>query len=134
MIGCTSSVTFFFFYEKAKQFITKNVTSSMLFAPMLSSITARILATSLTFPLDYWKTLQNSTKGVTKKRNFELGNRIFSAYLVTLNRDILFSVVYWSLVENIKKASEALYRDNLLMNNIIAGSVAGLLFSARILF
>ncbi len=125
MIGCTSSVTFFFFYEQAKQFITKNVTSSMLFAPMLSSITARTLATSLTFPLDYWKTLQNSTRGVARKKNFELGNRLFSAYLVTLNRDILFSVVYWSLVENIKKTSQILYGDHLLMNNIIAGSIAG---------
>ena len=97
----------------------------MLWAPILSSMTARTLATTISFPLDYWKTIQNGMKGHAKKRNFELGNRLFAAYSVTLNRDILFSVVYWSLVENIRKASQMLYGDHLLVNNIMAGSIAG---------
>ena len=97
----------------------------MLYAPLICSLTARTIATSLTFPLDYWKTIQNSMKGHTKKRNFELGNKLFAAYSVTLNRDILFSMVYWSLVENIRKTSEMIYGDHILINNIIAGSFAG---------
>ena len=128
MISCSSTVTFFYFYEKAKSFFLQNVTSNMLFAPMLSSFTARSLATTLTFPLDYWKTIQNSTKGFTKKKNFELGNRLFSAYYVTLNRDILFSMVYWSMVENIRKTGEMVYGDHILLNNLIAGCIAGKFF------
>lgn len=126
MIGCSSTVSFFFFYENAKRVITANITSNMFYAPVLSSLTARTLATTLTFPLDYWRTLQNSMKGYTKKKNFELGNRLFSAYFVTLNRDILFSVVYWSLVENIRRVAQILYgKDNIFFTNLIAGSISG---------
>lgn len=125
MISCSSSVTFFFFYENAKNFVFTNLTSNMLFAPMLSSLTARTLATTLTFPLDYWRTIQSSMKGYSKKKNFELGNRLFSAYSVTLNRDIIFSMVYWSLVENIRNSLSFMYGNNILFNNMLAGSIAG---------
>ena len=125
MISCSSTVSFFYFYEKTKYFVTQNITSSMIFAPLISSLTARSLATTLTFPLDYWKTLQNGMKGYTKKKNFELGNRVFSAYTVTLHRDILFSMVYWSLVENIRQTSEMINGDHILINNLIAGWLSG---------
>lgn len=107
--------------------VYSNITTNSLIYPFLSSFTARGLATSITFPLDYWKTLQYSSKGNHKKKNFELGNKVFSAYSVTIQRDLLFSVTYWSLVENIRKIcnESGNFEQNSIWSNIYAGSIAG---------
>lgn len=52
---------------------------------------------------------------------------MYSGYFVTLYRDILFSAIYWTIVENIRsrmKKNQFLY-DNVLITNIICGSIAG---------
>lgn len=101
-ISCFSNVLFFHFYEKIKSSFS-NVTTNSFCLPLFSSFAARTIATTFVFPLDYWKTIQYSIKGRNKKKNFELGDRIFSAYSVTIQRDIIFSIFYWVLVENIRK-------------------------------
>ena len=40
--------------------------------------------------------------GYSKLKNVQLGTKLHSAYLITIQRDILFSCVYWSLLENLK--------------------------------
>lgn len=141
-ISCFSNILFFHFYEKIKSSFSEYTTNNF-YLPFLSSFTARTIATTFVFPLDYWKTIQYSIKGRNKKKNFELGDRVFSAYSVTIQRDIIFSIFYWVLVENIRKIlngnnpfnmvegnSRNTFRnkqkgDKIVMDNIIAGSLAG---------
>lgn len=81
----------------------------------------------VTFPLEYWKVLQSSTKGYTKKNNVDLGTRLHSAYVITVQRDVLFSVTYWSLLENFKmellKLIEGQHELVNFMSGILAGSI-----------
>ena len=143
-ISCFSNILFFHFYEKIKSSFSAYTTNNF-YLPFFSSFTARTIATTFVFPLDYWKTIQYSIKGRNKKKNFELGDRIFSAYSVTIQRDIIFSIFYWVLVENIRKIlngnnplnvnmiegnNKNTFKnkqkgDKILMDNIIAGSLAG---------
>ncbi|CAD8147243.1 unnamed protein product [Paramecium octaurelia] len=98
-----SNVCYFMFYERTRKFLQQlELPSSRLVVPLLASSFSRALTTTITFPLEYWKVLQSSTVGYSKLKNIQLGTQLHSAYLITIQRDILFSCIYWSLLENLK--------------------------------
>ncbi|KAL4453600.1 hypothetical protein ABPG74_009496 [Tetrahymena malaccensis] len=147
-----STVTYFYFYETSTKQIRNRITDHKIYLPLLASVFSRSLTTTLTFPLEYWRTVQQAQIGFTKKSGLQLGNRVFSAYFVTLQRDVIFSSLYWVLAENIRDSLHGFWcnypyalskysdehqeyhkshpaniscRWKFLITNIIAGSVGG---------
>ncbi|KAM3147418.1 hypothetical protein pb186bvf_000225 [Paramecium bursaria] len=120
-----SNISYFLIYEHSKQYIQNNITNSNLIKPLLASGFSRAVTTTITFPLEYWKVLQSSSIGYTKKRNFSLGTQLTSAYFVTIQRDVIFSCVYWPLLENIKLELLKLTKNHNEIVNLMSGVIAG---------
>jgi solute carrier family 25 protein 39/40 len=100
----------------------------------MSALAARTITTCVAFPFEYWRTLQQSTVGGSAKAGFRLGMKINSGFFSLLQRDLLFSGLYWILVENIRRevkswnqVNEEGYLDKrtLLLSNIVAGGTSG---------
>jgi len=97
-----STVTYFYCYESARKY-WKQITSHNVGLPLLTALTARTITTCIAFPFEYWKTLQQSSVGVTEKSGIKLGTKINAGFGTLLGRDLLFSGLYWVLVENIRR-------------------------------
>jgi len=128
-----STVTYFYCYEAARKY-WKQTTSHNIGLPLLTALTARTITTCIAFPFEYWKTLQQSSVGLSQKSGVKLGTKINAGFGTLLGRDLLFSGLYWVLVENIRRQvkvwsqqNEEGYQDkgSLLLSNVIAGSLAG---------
>lgn len=70
-----------------------------------------MLATTVTFPFEYWKTVQQSHKGKSKVEGLNIGTRLYSAYLITVKKNMLFHTIYWTISENMRKKL-GYYREN----------------------
>lgn len=125
LINCSNTALFFLIYERVKSF-THHFVKNPVLLPLVSSITARSFTTSFTFPLEYWKTKLQGKIGLkeTVKLDFKY---FFSAYLVTLQRDAVFSVTFWIIVENLRKRLiDCFGMDNhVLIPNLLAGLAGG---------
>lgn len=76
--------------------------------------------------MEYWRVLQSSSIGYTTKKNFQLGSHITSAYMITLQRDIVFSCIFWVLLENAKSELTKQFKDSpKSIINLISGIFAG---------
>jgi len=75
---------------------------------MISSIIASGLATFVTFPLEYWRTIQMSMDGIANKTGFALGNKLYSAFLVGIQRNIGFYLLFFTINENSRSSLKKL--------------------------
>jgi hypothetical protein len=55
---------------------------------------------------------------------FPKGNK-FSAVFVTFKRDLVFSSIYWVIIENIRQTLLNENKNNLISSNIISASIGG---------
>jgi len=108
-----TTVTYFYFYETLKKNI-KKISSHHIGVPLLSALSARAITTCFVFPFEYWKTLQQSVVGVNVKEGFKLGMKINSGFGSLLQRDLIFSGIYWVLVENIRKKAKTWLQPSVL--------------------
>jgi len=129
-----SNVGYLYTYERVRVHV-KEYTQHPVMLPLCTSTIARTIVTSLVFPLDYWKTVQQSVEGKNKS-GFSLHNQPRAGYGTLLTRDVLFSGIYWILVENtrnfIKYMRNNAIEDNtyddgftLVLSNAIAGAFSG---------
>jgi len=137
MGSITATVTYFYCYESVKKNV-KKITSHQIGVPLLSALAARTITTCVAFPFEYMKTLQQSSVGVSVKKGFKSATKINSGFGSLLQRDLVFSGLYWVLVENIRSRVKTylqsheesfLDKTNLLVSNIIAGGVSGAIAS-----
>jgi len=123
-----SSTLYFSFYESIRKEI-KNYSNHHILLPLYSSLIARSITTFITFPFEYLRTVQQSQKSgnISFKKNYGAG------FMALYQRELLFSSIYWVLVENIRSKIKTLsgleeeYRSKsvLLLSNIIAGASSG---------
>jgi len=145
MSSSVSAITFFSFYEAARKQVTKHTQNSVL-VPFLSALFARSVTTSLIFPFEYSKTVQQSSIGVSKAPLFNISKSVSAGYTSLLLRDCVFACVNWIIAENIREEIKRIlggfgaqptsrqldvkgrvYQDKqtLLISNFIAGGIAG---------
>ena len=75
----------FLIYENSKDYLVAKFNQlSITQISFLSSFISNVVTTTFAFPLDYWKTKQQSSTGICKKRGFSLGKNLFSAYWMTI--------------------------------------------------
>ncbi|KAL4479591.1 hypothetical protein ABPG72_004187 [Tetrahymena utriculariae] len=97
------NLTMLLVYERLTHFVEHNITSHSYYKPLITSIFSTSISTTLAFPLEYWKTVQQSNEGVSHKKGFQLGNRIYSALIVSIQRNVGFFIFFWPISENVKK-------------------------------
>jgi len=134
MAATISNVIYLYSYETIRAQM-KKLTQHQILLPLCTSAVARTITTSLIFPFDYWKTKQQSLEGHGVKISNKLDRGLRSGYGALLQRDILFSGIYWILVENTRRfikymrrnLREDTYEDHttLLISNAIAGGFSG---------
>jgi len=126
-------VTYFTCYEAVRKRVTQ-ITSHPVGIPLMSALAARTITTCVAFPFEYWRTLNQSAIGTSGKTRFRLSMKMNSGFFSLLQRDLIFSGLYWILVENIRREVKNWNQQNdegyldkkiLLLSNIIAGSVSG---------
>ena len=130
-----SNVTFLYTYEKVRLEVKKH-TQDAIFIPLVTSTIARTITSTLIFPFDYWKTIQQGTFGQNKESGFKMEMKPKAGYGALLQRDILFSMIYWILTENTRSFLKYLRNSNeentyngkltLVISNAIAGSLSGI--------
>ena len=106
-----ATVTYFYCYESVKRNV-KKITSHNVGVPLLSAITARAITTCVAFPFEYLKTLQQSVVGVNASEGFKMGMKMNSGFGSLLQRDLVFSGLYWVLVENIRRKVKTYFQSN----------------------
>lgn len=145
MASSVSAITFFSFYEAARKRVIKHTQNSVL-VPFLSALSARSLTTSLIFPFEYCKTVQQSSIGVSKAPILNISKSVSAGYTSLMMRDCVFACVNWIIAENIREEIKRIlggfgsqpksrqvdvkgrvYQDKqtLLISNFIAGGIAG---------
>ena len=102
----------------------------------VTSTIARTITSTLIFPFDYWKTIQQGTFGQNKESGFKMEMQPKAGYGALLQRDIIFSMIYWILTENTRSFLKYLRNSNeentyngkvtLVISNAIAGSLSGI--------
>jgi len=135
-----SAVTFLSFYEAARKRVT-NYTRDAILVPFFTAFVARTLTTSLIFPFEYWRTVQQSSIGAFKSSSqVKLGRNFNAGFSSLLLRDIVFACINWVLIENIRtqikhfvsepveiSKDEKSYQNKqtLLLSNFLSGAIAG---------
>ena len=132
-----SNVTYMYIYERIRLQV-KNYTQDAITIPLVTSVIARTITTTFIFPFDYWKTIQQGTHGQSKKSGFKMEMKPKAGYGALLQRDIMFSMIYWILTENTRtflkylrdSNEENTYNDNttLVISNAIAGALSGKIY------
>ena len=120
LIAVSSHTSFMFLYENVKKWISK-VTEHPVLLPLSSSLTTRIAVTSILFPLDYFRTMQQSASGVSKIGLKEIRLNLKAGYGPLIARDLLFSGVYWVSIENIRSAIMSRLRENVIFRSDVVG-------------
>mmetsp|Transcript_14418 Transcript_14418/g.12231 ORF Transcript_14418/g.12231 Transcript_14418/m.12231 type:complete len:218 (+) Transcript_14418:37-690(+) len=106
--GMVSTAAYFSVYEHVRSKVM-TYTQNPFYIPMFTAFAARLSTTCLTFPMEYWRTLQQNTVGANSLAGYKLGTNIHSGLTVLLGRDIIFSCMYWTLVENIRAKAKLLF-------------------------
>ncbi|KRX09989.1 Mitochondrial carrier domain [Pseudocohnilembus persalinus] len=122
------SISMFLTYEKCLEQFNKKF--NITIASLISSLITSTFNTTLCFPFEYWKTQQQAHQGDCNLKNFALGKRVFSAYQVVLQRNIILQGTWFPTSEIVKKY----YKDhisnqkdakNIIISSTIAGFFAG---------
>jgi len=102
--------------------------------PLVASTVARSLTSTIIYPFDYWKTIQQSAAGRNSLSVPKIGPPV-AGYIAFLQRDVLFSGIYWILTENTRQfikylrnnSQEGTYdsKTTLIISNAIAGGFSG---------
>mgnify|MGYP003877352167 FL=1 len=100
-MNATSHTTFMFLYESVKKEISK-ITTHAVVMPLTASLLTRVAVTSLLFPMDRFRTMQQSATGESKVRLRDVRVNYKAGYGPLIVRDIIFSGIYWVGIENIR--------------------------------
>ena len=135
MQAVPSSILYMTTYENIKQMLTKLTTSDYL--PAVAGGLARIVAVTVTSPVELVRTIQSSSSNPTTvfgllgnilKQEGVLG--LYKGYGSTLFRDVPFSALYWLVYETSRPKFQRLLRESNpapSVINFLSGATAGVL-------
>ena len=86
MQSVASSVSMLVTYETCKKLLARFLDGNLVLLSMLSSMCSTAVSTTVTFPLDYWKTKALAHEGKYKSHSHQFGRSLYSAYFLTLQR------------------------------------------------
>ncbi len=89
-------------YETGKSLFAQKFGNNVALLAMASSVCSTILSTTLSFPLEYWKTRSFAYEGNCNVHNYTFGKSVYSAYFLTLQRQIIFFGLYWPIAEKMR--------------------------------
>lgn len=124
-----SSIFQFVCYEHLKYTFSKYFRKQVC-KTTLSSLISTVISTTVTFPLEYWKTIQQSYEGNCKVRGMKLGTELYTAYFTTIQRNCSFLVIYWPLVEELRAFISKLVKEKEMhpsIKHVMVNSVSGIL-------
>eukprot|EP01017_Pseudomicrothorax_dubius_P040571 TRINITY_DN6365_c0_g1_i1.p1 TRINITY_DN6365_c0_g1~~TRINITY_DN6365_c0_g1_i1.p1 ORF type:complete len:246 (-),score=37.27 TRINITY_DN6365_c0_g1_i1:440-1177(-) len=129
-----SAIIYYPLYELFKEELSKSTTQHKVILPLSAAISSRSITTIFLYPLEFLKTLEQAQRGHQRISLLSLvRGRQVTGFGTTLKRDLIFSSIYWLIVENVRSALTPTYTDRQsqrgnLLTNFVAGGLGGNLF------
>ena len=136
--GLLRSGTFFILYESLNQQLKRAWTSNKkrdsslsgslqkTFAPSaLSSAVARMIAVTISYPLEYRSVALQSMSGYQSRLNKSFNRNMMTGYSNTIGRELVLTVGFWPVYELFKEY----FKQNFIHNPVLSSSASSVVSS-----